>query len=441
MTDDGLLGEILQSPLDDVALRRSKRGAIVGAAFLVVLLGVVGMLLLGPDGDSATTTVASETSAAPDASASSVAAAPAGDAVAAVETTSTTIAAGQVFPEPGVFHEMVALGEGKILMFGGFIPVDDETGPLEGTWVFDATIGEWSVSDSDPAPSPRFGHAIALHPPTGRVVLFGGGTTQPRSCPMTRLCTGPEDNQVWHYDPGTDTWENMTPPVPDQGSWPTIRFGTRFAYEPVTERLIMFSGVGVLGEDLNPTFYEDTWAYDPVTNEWEDLTSSDDDAPRPLGRGGYGMVWSEEARRVMLFGGDGLSGLDDDHLWAFDPATSEWEDRGVAEMGPYERWFHLLTVDPQSDRLVLIGGSGSVFAPIAGGTSRSVNVLDEVWTWSEAEGWLARNRMEIPLSPVSGAADARTLAIIAYDGHNVMSYDPAADQWVSTAEREETDDG
>jgi len=439
MTDDRLLGEILRSPLDDMAPRRSKRGAIVGASFLLVLLGGGSLLLLRPGDDTVEATAETTTAAAVVVDDSVVTTAP-GDTAAFAATTSTTVAAAQVFPEPGVHHEMVALGDGKVLMFGGFIPLDDDTGPLEGTWVFDATVGEWSVSDSDPAPSPRFGHAFALHPPTARVVLFGGGTTQPRSCPMTRLCTGPEDNQVWHYDPGTDTWENMTPPVPDQGSWPTIRFGTRFAYEPVTERLIMFSGVGVLGEDLNPTFYEDTWAYDPVTNEWEDLTLSDDDAPRPLGRAGYGMVWSEEARRVMLFGGDSLSGLDDDHLWAFDPETATWEDRGVTEMGPYERWHHLLTVDPQSDRLVLIGGSGSVLTPIASGTSRSVDVLDEVWTWSEAEGWLARNRMETPMSPVSGVAVPRTLSIIAYDGHDVMSYDTTADLWASTAERQEPDD-
>jgi hypothetical protein len=95
---------------------------------------------------------------------------------------------------------MVALGDSRILMFGGLVFLDDDTRPFEGTWIFDATTGEWAVSDPDEAPSTRAGHSMALHPPTGKVVLFGGGTAELRFCPRTRFCVGPEDNQVWHYD-------------------------------------------------------------------------------------------------------------------------------------------------------------------------------------------------------------------------------------------------
>jgi len=258
---------------------------------------------------------------------------------------------------------------------------------------------------------------------------------------MTRFCAGSENNQVWHYDPGTAVWVNMTPAAPEDGSWPVVRLGTRFVYEPVTERLVMFSGVGVFGDRSTPTFYEDTWMYDPVTNEWEDVTSLDEELPRPIGRTTYGMAWSESAERVMLFAGDSLSGTDDDHLWAFDPATAIWEDLDVAELGPVDRWYHSLTTDPQTGRLVLIGGSGSILTPIQGGTIRNVGPLDEVWTGSPEEGWVAQNRMEAPMTPVSAVADPGTLAVIAYDGDRVMSYDAAVDQWTPLFQREEQDDG
>lgn len=365
-----------------------------------------------------------------------------GDSEASVASGPITEVAARVYPEPGVFSEMVSIGDGKILMFGGIISRRDGTAPLEGTWLFDATVGEWSVTEPDPTPSPRFGHAMALYPPTGKVVLFGGGTTQSRRCPRTRFCTGPEDNQVWQYDPGTGAWEDMTPSVPDEESWPSARFGTRLAYEPITERLIMFGGVGVFGDRFTPTFYQDTWAYDPVSNQWEQLLSGDElDVESPIGRTVYGLAWAEDARRLMLFGGDSLSNSDDDRLWAFDPVTSTWEDRGVAEIGPFDRWFHLLTVDPLSGRLVLIGGTGTVLTQIQGGTLRDVDPLGEVWIWSEAEGWLAQNPMVAPMSPVGGAGDEATGAIIVYDGHNVMSYDSTVDLWTSLAEREESDDG
>jgi hypothetical protein len=432
MTDDQLLAEILQSPLGDKPVRRGKWVRIGGTALVGVLVAGAA-LLLARSGDDAAVTPAVATTAG-------------GSAVAVVpdegsgSTAAAVVAGPQVYPAAGGFHEMVALGDGQILMFGGLVFLDDASRPFEGTWIFDATTGEWKVAEADVAPSSRVGHAMALHPPTGKVVLFGGGTAEMRPCPLTRFCAGAEDNQVWHYDPASGGWEDMTPPVPDEDTWPTARFGARFVYEPVTERLIMFSGVGVFGDELTPTFYTDTWAYDPVTNEWENLTRPDAEVSGPIGRTTYGMAWSDEVERVMLFAGDSLAGTDDDHLWAFDPGDGSWEDRGIAETGPYERWYHLLTVDPQSGRLVLIGGTGSIITPIQGGSIRNIEPLDEVWTWSEAEGWSAQNRMATVMTPVSGVAEPGTLAIITYDGHDVMSYDVALDLWTSLAHREETDD-
>jgi hypothetical protein len=427
MADDRLLAEILQSPLDDMAPRGDRRW-LWSAGALIAFIVLVGGFLTLRSGDGAPETPA----VAPDGAPTEL------TADAAVETV-TTEALAQVYPAPGFFHEMVAVGGGHLLMFGGLEAVEaGTTVPFEGTWTFDVATGDWAVDEPEVAPSTRFGHALALHPPTGKVYLFGGGAAEPRPCPRTRFCAGPEDNQVWRYDPATGIWEDRTPPVTDPDSWPVARFGVRFVYEPVTERFIMFSGVGVFGERFTPTFYEDTWAYDPVSNQWEDLT--DLEAAHPIGRTTYGMAWDAASRRVMLFAGDSLSGTDDDHLWAFDPETASWEDLGVSEMGPIDRWYHLLTSDPQSGRLVMIGGTGSILTPIQGGSIRNVGRLDEVWTWSEAEGWIALNRMEEPMSPVAGAGDPGSLAVIAYDGHDVMSYDVALDQWTSIAHREDDDE-
>lgn len=404
---------------------------LLGSFLTVLIVGAGILFLLRTDDPGSEGTVPATTDSA---------SAGANEAAEVPAASSNAVAVEAVFPELGVLHEMVALGEGKILMFGGLVPLDQATRPFEGTWIFDATSGLWSALAPETAPSPRIGHAMALHPPTGIVVLFGGGTPEPRRCPRTRFCAGPEDNQVWHYDPGAGTWEDMTPPVPGE-DWPAPRFGARFAYEPVTGRLLMFSGVGVFGDQFTPTFYEDTWAYDPEANRWEDLTSADPATPQPIGRTMYGLAWNEAAQRVMLFGGDSISGTDDDRLWAFNPATAAWEDRGASDSGPYERWFHLAAVDPRSGRLVLIGGTGSVLTPITGGAIREVEMLDEVWTWSEAEGWIAQNRMEVLLNPVAGAADAATQGIIVYDGDEVvMSYDASTDRWEPLAERPEGPD-
>jgi len=429
VADETVLRELLESPLDESGSRpRPAWPRAVAVAVGVAIVGGMAVWLTGSEAVPGTTSGTGIEQADVQASDPGVS-----DSAGRIEAPADTVATEPVMPEAGRFQELVTLGGGQVLAFGGFVPLDGGTAPLEGTWRFDVTTGEWEQDTADPAPSPRFGHAMALHPPTDTVVLFGGGTTVPRPCPRTRFCTGPEDNQVWHFDPATGEWSDRTPPVTEDREWPTSRFGARLAYEPITEQLILFGGVGVFGERFTPTFYEETWAYDPVSGTWEDLTTNE----QPPGRTAFGMGWNEGAARLMMFGGDGLSGTDDDRLWAFDPKTGTWEDLGASETGPHDRWFHGVVADPQSGRLVVLGGTGSVFTPIQGGTLRDVGVLDEVWTWSEAEGWTARSAAPSPISPVVAVADAATATIVVSDGSDVLGYDPATDDWSVLFERPE----
>lgn len=350
---------------------------------------------------------------------------------------STEPAVEVVFPESrGRFHEWVSIGGGELVMFGGLISLGDSgTAPFEGTWRFDTATGTWSVETPAVAPSPRFGHAMAYHPPTGRVVVFGGGTTSPRGCPRIRFCPGPEDDELWQYDPATGIWESMKPASTEGVDWPIPRFGMRMVYEPVTERLVLFGGVGVFGDALTPNFWNDTWAYDPATNVWEEL-SDPDEALRPQGAVQYGMVWNEETQRVLMFGGDGIPD-DPQNLYAFDPSTGAWEDLGVAEPGegPKDRWFHSMVSDPQSGRAVVIGGNGSIYRIISGGTIRTNGDLDEVWTWSAAEGWILMEALAGDVIGAAAAPDELTKMIVVYGGGDVWSYDGAADTWRVVWER------
>lgn len=433
VTDDRLLQELLKSPLDDMPEGPSQRLLMgIGTLIGVLVLGLVAMWLFGGDesgGDGASaaaTTVATGDSAAP------------GDP----SVTATSAVAAAVYPEAnGRFHEMVALGDGEMLMFGGFIGFADGTVPFEGTWRFDTLAGEWSVEYPGIAPSPRIGFAMAYHPPTGKVVVFGGGETTPRPCPRINFCPGPEDNQVWQYDPRTGVWEDMTPPENEGDNWPIPRFGMRFIYEPVTERLIMFGGVGVFGDALTPNFWNDTWAYDPATNTWEDL-SDPDDANRPHGSVQYGFVWNEEAQRVLMFGGDGIPD-DPQTLYAFDPVTNTWEDLGENEPdeGPKDRVLHSFVADPQSGRAVMFGGNGSIYRIITGGTIRTNGNLDDVWTWSPAEGWIDRAPLAGDILAAAAAADPTLFGIIVYGGDDVWSYDVPVDAWTLVWERPGEDAG
>jgi hypothetical protein len=437
VTDPRLIEEILKSPLDEMPERSVEpRHRVVASVVAVIVLGIVvfGFLRGEPVDDVTGTTVAATD--ATDPSGSTVATSDPG--------ADTTIAPAEaVFPEGnGRFHEMVAIGDGEMVLIGGFIALPDgSTAPFEGTWRFSVEEGTWAVEEPAIAPTPRFGHAVALHPPTGKVVVFGGGDTTPRPCPRIRFCPGPEDDQVWQYDPQTGIWEDMTPPDTEAVAWPVSRFGHRFVYEPVTERLITFGGVGVFGENFTPNFWNDTWAYDPATNTWEDL-SDPDEATRPIGAVQYGLVWNEEAGRVLMFGGDGLSGVDPETLYALDPETGVWEDLGIAEpgVGPKDRWFHSMVADPQSGRTVVIGGNGSIYRIISGGTTRSNGNLDEVWTWSPAEGWVQMAPLEGDVVAAAAAGDPGSRAIVVYGGGNVWAYELAIDTWSIVWDRPDDSD-
>jgi hypothetical protein len=436
VTDQRLIEEILKSPLDDMPERTIEpRAMLIGAFSLVLVVGIVGFRIFGAGGDEASATTLATT---PSTDASGETVAPSTDAAG----TTPTPAAEAVFPEGnGRFHEMVAVGEGEMVLFGGFIRLPDgSTAPFEGTWRFDVVNRVWSFEEPEIAPSPRFGHSMAYHPPTGKVVVFGGGDTVPRPCPRIRFCPGPEDNEVWQYDPETGIWENMTPADTESVEWPIARFGHRFVYEPVTGRLLTFGGVGVFGENLTPNFYNDTWAYDPGTNTWEDLSDPDEET-RPVAAVQYGLAWNEEAARVLMFAGDGLSGVDPEALYAFDPEAATWEDLGIAEpgIGPLDRWFHVMIEDPQSGRVVVIGGNGSIYRIISGGTTRSNGNLDEVWTWSPAEGWVAMKPLDDDVVAAAAATDPGSLGIIVYGGNDVWSYDAALDSWSILWDRPEGD--
>lgn len=425
VTDDLLLEEILRSPLDDMPERSFERWQMVAGAFAAVLVaGVLGFMVFGGD-ESATEQPGAVTTIA----GSSDSIVP-GSTDEGGGTTATSIVEALMPEAGGGFHEWVAIGDGEMVLFGGFIGLTNGVAPFEGTWRFDTVNGTWSVEHPAIAPSPRFAHAMAFHPPTGRVVVFGGGAPAFRPCPAIRLCPGIEDNEVWQYDPATGIWEDMTPADTESVPWPVARFGIQFAYEPVTERLITFGGVGVFGENSTPNFWNDTWAYDPATNTWEDL-SDPDEADRPHHGIEYGLVWSEEAQRVLMIGGDGLSSDDPQSLYAFDPVTNTWEDLGESAPGegPKDRWFHGMEIDPQTDRVVVFGGNGSIYRVIGGGTTRTNGNLDEVWTWTPAEGWTSMNPLEGDIVGFAADGDPETLGIVVYGGNDVWSYDGALDTW------------
>ena len=167
----------------------------------------------------------------------------------------------------------------------------------------------------------------------------------------------------------------------DASPSPSARYGSAMAFDPMSNRVILFGGgapsaSGGPGELLN-----DTWALDMDTRRWASL----EPAAAPPARGWHRMLYDPAARRMILIGG---IGPDSESTWSYDPASNLWEELEENPLG--SRWGIAATIDPESGLIYAIGGESLVERDVASGTSRDLVVFDEVWVrdegvWQESE--------------------------------------------------------
>lgn len=205
-------------------------------------------------------------------------------------------------------------------------------------------------------------------------------------------------------------------------------------YDPVGDRMIMFAGLGCVGSSCGH-YYNDTWAMDLSTYEWEEL----DSGTGPQKRENHIAVYDENRHRMLIFGGlnqkvgamfndtwafdltpgtadpwvlldDGSSGpsarhshtgvytgTGDDRLiiyggrdsdgalndvWAFDPGTATWERilegyYGELDPQPFERYSHTGVYDPLRQQMIVYGGCRST--SILYQDTWAFDLQDEIW--------------------------------------------------------------
>lgn len=97
-------------------------------------------------------------------------------------------------------------GTEGIIAFGG-MHLDTWIGlggaMLNETWFFDLASGNWTLLETTNTPPARSTHAMAVHGPTGSLVIFGGELETPYS--------GILSDEVWAFDPATLRWSRRVP--------------------------------------------------------------------------------------------------------------------------------------------------------------------------------------------------------------------------------------
>lgn len=237
-------------------------------------------------------------------------------------------------------HDIVATGGTTVQLAGGQKTIAQ---PEVNTWIE-------KIAQGAPGSPP----ARTMHPMVWdgtRVILFGGDA-------------GPLANDLWWYDPGTNTWTLKIPngaagSPPGTGPRSMVWDGTKvilFAststatnslwwYDPSTntwtEKIpggapgspsrrdtssMVWDGTRVVlfGGYTGSAWVNDTWWYDPCTNTWTEKIPQGA-AGSPAGRSDHSMVWT--GTTAILFGGDVGGGARLNDLWWYDPATNSWTEK------------------------------------------------------------------------------------------------------------------
>src|SRR5688572_6189849 len=164
---------------------------------------------------------------------------------------------------------------GKVIMFGGRT-TDVAPTPLADMWEWNGAI--WTRITPATLPPARSQHSMTWDPDRRKVVLFGGGIGVP----------GSTFNDTWEWD-GTN-WARATTAVS-----PPARAGHGAAYHLSRQRLVITCGEG--GADL----LADTWEFDGTA--WVETTPPDS----PAQRSDHGAAFDNARGNMVLFGGRDFS--------------------------------------------------------------------------------------------------------------------------------------
>ena len=239
---------------------------------------------------------------------------------------------------------------GRFVLFGGSAGNGID---LEDTWEWEPVTGVWTkVTPPDSHPSARTRHGMVYEKGTGKILLFGGGTSDPSSIDGSYVALSL--GETWEYAPATFTWKQATvTPAP------SVRHDFGMVWDSARGKAVLFGGIQADIPGATGIPKQDTWEWDPAAPAWTERTLA---GSNPSQRFGHGLAYDGKRGKVLLFGGfDVDTGGCLNDLWELEPKTAQWTKRLTgAESGlPSPRIDAFLVSDDVSGLLELVSGDGS----------------------------------------------------------------------------------
>lgn len=150
---------------------------------------------------------------------------------------------------------------------------------------------------------------------------------------------------------------------------PENRLGHRMFYDPVREKVMLYGGASWGG---GYAFYDDLWEYDPDSELWLKIQTSN----TPDGRFNAMVTYIPERHELFMYGGMASNDRVSD-TWILDLATMEWTELDPADQ-PSPRSDSSVSYDPENDVVILFSGY-----------RRDEVKTQQTWVYSfEEENWV-----------------------------------------------------
>jgi hypothetical protein len=169
-------------------------------------------------------------------------------------------------PTPGMIQEATATFDSDHNTFVLF-------GSSAGTWTYNAATNAWrQETTTGTAPASGLGmSSMTYNSADKKVYLFGGRTGYGD--------TATYYNDLYTYDGLTRAWSRLTP----SGTPPSPRIKAGCAYDSINNIILVYGGHNDSGLSNPPAPMNDTWMYNPVTNNWKQLSPA---TSPPVGNSG-----------------------------------------------------------------------------------------------------------------------------------------------------------
>jgi len=331
------------------------------------------------------------------------------------------VSGGKCVQPPGLYGASLTwdpVGQ-RLLLFGGerFDPEEWDVSSEGRLWALRGDcLSPLAPVDllQDGSPAPRQEHAAAFDRRSGRLLLFGGHDYEDAFA------------DTWAFD-GRE-WELLQPLDPEGDGDPAGRAEHSMAWDPVSERVVLYGGWA--GDPDDRRALGDTWAW--TGTSWRRLPDerADEDPEPPVPRWGQGLAAHPAAGGLLLFGGRGGRPLRHRAgTWALQ--GDRWRQLLPEHPDtPAPRSLAPLVWDPTTGELLLHGGEGTDEA------------LDDLWAFRQR--WWQAQRLTGPDWLPEGVPSARLAHAGCYDtpsegvlifGGEDTDEDPLGDLWLLQAGR------